>query len=380
MKPTIFSGVQPSGNLHIGNYLGAISQWVEMQDKYSCIFCVVDYHAITIHQDPKVLNKKIIETAKVYLAAGIDPKKSIIFQQSDISAHTELAWILNCITNNSDLTKMTQFKDKSGVDIDKLEKELKIFLKNEIKISPEILNIIKENPTKAADLIAKIAINTSLKKYKEFKKKFNYVGVGLFDYPVLMAADILLYNTDAVPVGDDQIQHVELARTLARRFNSQFENVFKVPEVIIRKEGARIMGLDNPNKKMSKSAESEFNYIALTDKPEVAAKKIMRAATDSGKEIKYDLKKKPGISNLLTIYSLLANKNIKNIEKQYRNKGYGDFKKDLAGIISQFLTSFQKKFNKFSDNEVRKILNSGAKKIRPIAEKTLNKAKEKIGI
>ncbi|MFH1427022.1 MAG: tryptophan--tRNA ligase [Patescibacteria group bacterium] len=325
MKPIIFSGVQPSGNLHIGNYLGAISQWVEMQDKYSCIFCVVDYHAITVKQDPKKFKAQIFDIAKTYIAAGIDPKKSIIFQQSDISAHTELAWILNCVAKISDLNKMTQYKDKSG--------------KNQ------------EN-----------------------------VSVGLFDYPALMAADILLYNTDAVPVGEDQAQHVELTRTLSRRFNSQFGKTFKVPELVLRKQGARIMGLDNPNKKMSKSAESEYNYIALTDKPEVAAKKIMRAATDSGKEIKYDLRKKPGISNLLTIYSLFTNKPINFLEKQYKNKGYGDFKKDLAEIISNFLEKFQAKYNRISDNEVRKIFNQSANKIRPFAEKTLNKAKEKIGI
>ncbi|RLC36530.1 tryptophan--tRNA ligase, partial [Candidatus Falkowbacteria bacterium] len=188
-KKRIFSGVQPSGNLHIGNYLGAIGKWVELQDKYECIFCVVDYHAITVKQDPEVLKKKIIEIAKLYIAGGIDLKKAIIFQQSDISAHTELAWIMNCVARISDLNKMTQFKDKSGQS--------------------------REN-----------------------------ASVGLFAYPDLMAADILLYNTDAVPVGDDQAQHVELARTLARRFNKQFGEVFRVPELIIRKEGARIMGLD----------------------------------------------------------------------------------------------------------------------------------------
>lgn len=322
---TIFSGVQPSGNLHIGNYLGAISQWVEMQKNYNCIFCVVDYHAITVKQDPEVLRKKIIEAAKIYIAFGIDPKKSIIFQQSDISAHTELCWVLNTITKISELNKMTQFKDKAG-------------------------------------------------------ESQNNVNVGLYDYPVLMAADILLYNTDIVPVGEDQTQHVELARDLAKRFNSQFGETFKVPEVQIKKEAARIMGLDDPTKKMSKSAPSELNYISLTDQPETAAKKIMRATTDSGSEIKFDLAKKPGISNLLTIYSLLDDTPVKKLEQKYKGKGYGDFKKNLSQVVIEFLTNFQKKYNKISDREVKKILDSGAKKARPLAEETLKKVKNKIGI
>jgi len=324
-KPVVFSGVQPSGNLHIGNYLGAIAQWVVMQEKNQCIFCVVDYHAITVKQNPEILKKKIIEIAKIYLVLGIDPKKSIIFQQSDISAHTELAWILNCVARMSDLKKMTQFKDKAGEE--------------------------EEN-----------------------------VSVGLFDYPVLMASDILLYNTDVVPVGDDQSQHVELCRDLARRFNSQFGNTFKVPELVVKKEGARIMGLDDPTKKMSKSAKSEYNYVSLIDKPEVAVKKIMKAVTDSGSEIKYDLKNKPAIANLLTIYSLLADQPIKKLEDKYKGKGYGDFKKDLAEVVKNFLTDFQKKYNKISDKEVKKILDEGAEKVRIIADETLKRAKEKIGV
>jgi len=325
-KKTIFSGIQPSGSLHLGNYLGAIAQWLEMQNNYNCIFCVVDYHAITVKQDPKKFKAQILDIAKTLLASGIDPKKSVIFQQSDIKEHTELTWILNCtVARIADLNKMTQFKDKAG-------------------------------------------------------KNQETVSLGLYDYPVLMAADILLYNTDAVPVGDDQAQHVEITCTLARRFNSQFGEIFKIPELIIKKQSARIMGLDDPAKKMSKSASSGYNYIALNDKPDIAAKKIMRATTDSGTEIKYDLRKKPGISNLLTIYSLLANKSIEALEKQYANKGYGDFKKDLAQVVSKFLTGFQIKYNKISDKEVQRILDKGANKIRPIAEKTLKKAKEKIGI
>jgi len=379
-KPTIFSGVQPTGNLHLGNYLGALAQWVAMQDEYNSIFCVVDYHAITVKQEPTNLSRQILDTVKIYLAAGINPEKSIIFQQSDISAHTELAWILNTITKNADLSKMTQFKDKSGVDMNKLEDELKIFLENEINFSPEVLEIIEKDLKKGAELITKVVLNASLKKYKEFKKKFNSIGVGLFDYPVLMAADILLYNTDAVPVGADQVQHVELSRTLAQRFNSQFGQTFKIPEVMVRKQGARIMGLDNPTKKMSKSMTSAANYIALTDEPKVAAKKIIRAVTDSGAEIKYSPEKKPAIANLLVIYSLLAEISIKELEKNYQGRGYSEFKKDLAAVVDKFLTQFQIKFNSFADNDVREILKQGRERVKPLAEKTLARVKEKLGI
>jgi tryptophanyl-tRNA synthetase len=324
-QKTIFSGIQPSGNLHLGNYLGAIKQWVDMQDDYNCIFCVVDYHAITVPQDPAKLAEKVIEVAKIYLAAGIDPKKSIIFRQSDIKEHAELAWILNCTSARmSDLENMTQYKDKAA--------------------------------------------------------KQTNVGVGLFDYPVLMAADILLYDTDVVPVGDDQVQHVELTRDLAKRFNNQFGETFKIPEYKIRKEGARIMGLDDPTKKMSKSAESEYNYIALTDDPEKAAKKIMRAATDSGSEVKLDWKNKPGISNLLTIYSLLADQKIPDIEAKFANKGYGDFKAELAKIVKIFLTNFQKRYYNISDNAAIKILGKGGRKLQKRALTKIKKVKSKIGI
>jgi len=333
-KPTVFSGVQPSGVLHLGNYLGALTQWVEMQNEYNSIFCVVDYHAITVKQEPKELSARILDVVKIYLAAGINPAKSVIFQQSDISAHTELAWILNCVARMSDLNKMTQFKEKGG--------------------------------------------------------KKETVNVGLYDYPVLMAADILLYNTNAVPVGDDQVQHVELARTLAQRFNREYGQVFKVPEVAVRKQGARIMGLDDPTKKMSKSANSAANYIALTDAPEVAAKKIRRAVTDSGSEIKYDVKNKPAIANLMTIYSLLTGLGFKELEKKYQGRGpayaeasvgkYGEFKKDLAEAVKQFLIKFQLKYHNYSDEEVKRILKEGADKVRPVAEETLKKVKEKLGI
>lgn len=333
-KKIIFSGIKPSGDLHLGNYLGAISQWVGLQDNYECLFCVVNYHAITVYQDPETLKKRTKEIVKVYLASGIDPQRSNIFLQSDVSEHTELAWILNCTsTRMSDLNNMTQFKDKA-------------------------------------------------------KNKGENVSAGLFNYPVLMAADILLYNTDAVPVGDDQTQHVELARTLAKRFNSTYacpeqgrrSETFKIPELVIRKAGARIMGLDDPTKKMSKSAPSPANYIALNDDPKVAAKKIMRATTDSESIIKFDGENKPGISNLLTIFSLLTNKSIKELEKYYQGKGYGDFKKDLAEVVADFLKVFQKNYKDISDAEAKKIMDAGADKIRPIAEETLKKVKERIGV
>lgn len=326
MKPIIFSGIQPSGHLHIGNYLGAITQWVELQKDYTCFFCIVDYHAITVKQDPEELRKKIIELTKIYLAAGIDPKKSIIFQQSLVSEHTELAWVLNCASARiSDLKKMTQFKDKSA-------------------------------------------------KYGE------NVSVGLFDYPVLMAADILLYDADLVPVGDDQVQHVELARDLAKRFNHDFQNIFKVPEYKIRKEGARIMGLDDPSKKMSKSADNAANYLGLTDSSETIRKKIMRAVTDSGSEIKYDRQGKPAVSNLLTVYSLLSGLSVKELEKKYAGCGYGDFKRDLAEVAVNFMSDFQSRYNKISDKQVEKILLAGAKQAKLVANKKMVQVRKAIGL
>ena len=321
----IFSGVQPTGNLHIGNYLGAISQWLELQESYQCIFCVVDYHAITVAQNAKNLPRQILDIAKIYLAAGINPKKSFIFKQSDIPEHTELTWLLNCASARmSDLENMTQYKDKAS------------------------------NQTNSS--------------------------VGLFDYPVLMASDILLYHTNIVPVGHDQLQHLELTRDLAKRFNHDYGNAFTIPEAKINKTGARIMGLDDPTKKMSKSASSPNNYIALLDSPEIAKKKIMRAVTDSGTGIVYDEKNKPAISNLLTIYSLLANKSIKQLEQKYSKSGYGDFKKDLAEVVAKFLTNFQTKFNKISDKEVEKIFASSAKKLRPIAQETIKQVKKNLGL
>lgn len=324
MKKRIFSGIQPSGDLHIGNYLGAIKNWVTMQDEYDCLFCVVDMHAITVPQDPETLRRRTIEIAKIYLAAGIDPEKSGIFIQSHVPEHSELAWILNTVTRISDLDKMTQFKDKS--------------------------------------------------------QKYGNEGpsVGLYDYPVLMAADIILYDTEMVPVGEDQKQHVELARDLAKRFNHRFGETFVIPKAHIKEEGMRIMGLDAPEKKMSKSAPSEYNRINLLDDPESARKKIMRAVTDSGSEITYS-DDKPAIRNLINIYSSFSGKPAQEIEKAYAGKGYGDFKKDLAEIVAGFLADFQKKYNAISDEETLEILRAGAEKVRPIAKAKMNEVKEKVG-
>lgn len=322
-KPRIFSGIQPSGNLHIGNYLGAIKNWVKLQDDFECIYCIVDMHAITVPQDPEKLQKNILELAKVYLASGIDPEKSMIFIQSQVSEHAELAWILNTIARISEMKKMTQFKDKSG--------------KNE------------EN-----------------------------IGVGLFDYPILMAADILLYNTEKVPVGEDQVQHVELTRTLGRRFNSQFGETFVIPEPYLTKEGTRIMGLDDPTKKMSKSAGSEYNYIAITDDAETVRKKIKKAVTDSGSEIEYK-EEKPALHNLINIYSVFSGKKPEEIVEMYKGKGYADFKSGLAEEVIGGLKPIQERMKSLSDDEVLNILRKGAEKVRPIAKAKLSEVKKKVG-
>ncbi|MFA5131561.1 MAG: tryptophan--tRNA ligase [Patescibacteria group bacterium] len=325
-KQTIFSGIKPSGDMHIGHYIGAISQWVEMQDKYKCIFSVVDYHAITVKQDPEELKKRIIEITKIYLAAGIDPEKSIIFQQSTVPAHTELGWIFNCYgAHIADLNKMTQFKDKAG-------------------------------------------------------KNQDAVSVGLYDYPVLMAADILLYDTDIVPVGEDQTQHVELARDIAKRFNNQFGNIFRLPQAVVKKEGARIMSLLDANKKMSKSDDNQNNSIALLDDIETARKKIMRAVTDSGTDIDYDPIEKPALSNLLTIYAMLGTREVKRLVKDYKGKGYGDFKKDLADVVVKFLTEFQDKYNRYSDDDVWRILEEGRVKVAAMSEAKMKIVRQAIGV
>ncbi|MDD5489381.1 MAG: tryptophan--tRNA ligase [Candidatus Moranbacteria bacterium] len=324
MQKRIFSGIQPSGVLHLGNYLGAIKNWVALQEKYDPIFCVVDLHAITVPQKPEELRQKTLEVAKTYLAAGIDPEKSLIFVQSHVPEHAELAWILNTITKIPELERMTQFKDKS----------------------------------------------------KAFRQNLN---AGLFNYPVLMAADILLYDANLVPVGEDQLQHVEIARTLARRFNSLFGETFVVPEPFVVKEGMRIMGLDDPKKKMSKSAASEYNYISLTDTPEKIREKIKKAVTDSGKEIRYSADK-PAIKNLINIYALLDNAKPKEIVESYHGKGYAEFKKDLAEVVVGFLEPFQEKYNEIEDREVLRILEEGKSKAKKMAGEKMEKVREKVGL
>ncbi len=324
MKKRLFSGIQPSGNLHLGNYLGAIKQWVDMQNEHEAIFCIVDLHAITVPQDPTALRQKTLEIAKIYLASGINPAKSTLFIQSHVPAHTELGWILNTIARMAELERMTQFKDKAQ------------------------------------------------------KGGASESSVGLFTYPVLMAADILLYDTNVVPVGKDQMQHIELARDLAERFNNRFGETFVIPEGNLSKEGALIMGLDDPTKKMSKSAASEYNYIALTDDADTVRRKIKKAVTDSGSEIVYS-DDKPALKNLLNIYTLLSGESVAAIQEKYVGKGYGDFKTDLAEVIVNFLTPFQERLTALSDEEVLDILHAGAEKVRPLATEKLRQVYEKMG-
>lgn len=320
----VFSGIKPTNVIHLGNYFGAIKNWLAMQKDNECVYCIVDLHALTVATKPDELNKQIISLAKTYLACGIDPKKSIIYQQSSLHEHAELCWLLNTIAKVPELERMTQFKDKA----------------------------------------------------KEQKTNIN---MGLFDYPVLMAADILLYDTQVVPVGEDQMQHIELARTLAERFNHMYGETFVIPEGRLTKIGARLMGLDDPTKKMSKTAPTPANYIGLLDDPAVAAKKIMRAVTDSGTEIQSGAGK-PALTNLLAIYSLLSGKEVKAIEKKYIGKGYADFKKDLAGLVSDFLVDFQKKYNAISDREVKAVLSAGHEKAEDIAKKKIALVKKKMGL
>ncbi|HHW01592.1 MAG TPA: tryptophan--tRNA ligase [Thermoanaerobacterales bacterium] len=320
----VFSGVQPTGDIHIGNYLGAMKRFVELQDEHECFFCVVDLHALTVPQNPDILRNKILQLARIYLAIGLDPAKTTLFAQSHVPAHSELAWLLQCITYFGELSRMTQFKDKSSG---------------------------KEN-----------------------------VSVGLFTYPALMAADILLYDTDYVPVGADQKQHLELTRDIAQRFNNRFGETFVVPEPLISDVGAKIMSLTDPEKKMSKSAEDEMGRISLLDTPDMVKKKIMRAVTDSENCVYYDPDKKPGLSNLITLMSVQTNRSVEDIAAEYDGKGYGQLKKDLVEVTVNTLKGIQDKYNSISEDEIRKVLSEGADKARVIAEKTLQKVQQKMGL
>ncbi|GAA7607929.1 tryptophan--tRNA ligase [Helicobacter pylori] len=323
-KKRVFSGIQPTGQIHLGNYLGAIKHWVEAQDEYENLFCVVNSHAITLPIDPIFLKSQSYELVKLLLACGINPNQSGLFIQSEIDEHPALAWLLNCQVSMGEMQRMTQFKDKS--------------LKN-----PKSVN------------------------------------VGLFNYPILMASDILLYQSDLVPVGEDQKQHLELTRNIAEKFNRDFGSCFKVPEPLIAKVGARVMGLDDPKVKMSKSHQGANHAIFLLDEPDIIVRKIKKAATDSMGVIAFD-EKREGVFNLLNIYMLLSNESPESIEERFKNKGYGDFKKELAEVVIQALKPIQERYKEISDDEVKAVLNGGAKKARPLAQATYQKAKELMGL
>jgi tryptophanyl-tRNA synthetase len=325
MSKRIFSGVQPTGNIHLGNYLGALRNWVALQREYESFFCIVNLHAITNPQSPKILAEKTRELARIYIAVGIDPEVSTIFVQSDVSEHAELTWLLNCIARMSELERMTQFKDKA-------------------------------------------------------RKQQENVGVGLFDYPVLMAADILLYHTDLVPVGEDQKQHLELTRDIAIRFNRDYGETFRVPDAFIPKVGARIMSLADPTKKMSKSdEESEAGCVMLLDDADAVRRKFKRAVTDSGTEIRFD-STRPAINNLLTIYQLLTQKSPEEIEGHFAGKGYAQLKAELAEVTIEFLQPFQERVRGIDDDKLDEILKAGAARAQSIASATLAQAKRNMGL
>ncbi|WQR78744.1 tryptophan--tRNA ligase [Helicobacter pylori] len=323
-KKRVFSGIQPTGQIHLGNYLGAIKHWVELQDEYENLFCIVNSHAITLPIEPVFLKSQTYELVKLLLACGINPSQSGLFIQSEVDEHPALAWLLDCQVSMGEMQRMTQFKDKS--------------LKN-----PKSVN------------------------------------VGLFNYPILMASDILLYQSDLVPVGEDQKQHLELTRNIAEKFNRDFGNCFKVPEPLIAKVGARVMGLDDPKVKMSKSHQGANHAIFLLDEPDIIVKKIKKAATDSMSVIAFD-EKREGIFNLLNIYMLLSDESPEKIEERFKNKGYGDFKKELAEVVIQALKPIQERYQEISDDEVKAVLNCGAEKARPLARATYQKAKELMGL
>lgn len=319
----VFSGVQPTNLLHLGNYLGAIKNWIELQPDHDCFYCVVDLHALTDYREPAELKQNILNTARAYLALGVDPARSVIFVQSHVPAHAELSWILNCHTKLGELERMTQFKDKSQ------------------------------------------------------RQKGN-VNAGLFTYPVLMAADILLYDAAIVPVGEDQKQHVELTRDLAERFNKLYGRVFTLPKPLI-KTGGRVMSLTDPAKKMSKSDPNANSFISLLDDATTVEKKMSRAVTDSGKVVSAG-SSKPALTNLLTIYSLLSDQPISEVEKECANLGYADFKQGLAGVINRFLAEFQEKFYGLTEKFVREVLAAGQAQAQTIASAKLTEVKEKIGL
>jgi tryptophanyl-tRNA synthetase len=324
MKKRIFSGAQPTGELQLGNYIGALRNWVALQDEYESFFCIVDLHAITIPQNPQVLRQKTLDLARIYIAAGINPEKSCVFVQSDVAEHAELAWVLNCVARIGELERMTQFKDKST-------------------------------------------------------GKGEKVSVGLFTYPVLMASDILLYQTHLVPVGQDQKQHLELTRDLAERFNRDYGETFVIPEPYIPPVGAKIQSLADPDKKMSKSDENLNATIFLNDSPETIVKKFKRAVTDSLTGIVFDEERK-GLFNLLTIYHIVTGKSNEEIESHFTGKGYGHLKTELAEAVIEYLKPFQARMAEIDDEELEKILRRGAEKARGVARETLQTTYERLGL
>lgn len=326
-KKRIFSGVQPSGNLTIGNYLGAIKNWIPLQDEYECLYCVVDLHTLTVRQKPAELRQRSLNLLALYMACGLDPKKSILYLQSHVSAHAELAWILNCYTYMGELNRMTQFKDKS-------------------------------------------------------QRHGDNINAGLFTYPVLMAADILLYQADLVPIGQDQKQHLEITRDIADRFNNIYGDTFTIPEAFIPKIGAKIMSLQEPDKKMSKSDENENAFVLILDSPDVVMRKFKRAITDSDREIRYDEVNKPGVSNLISIYSSVTEKSISDIEKEFEGRSYGDLKETVGQSVVEMLVPIQQKFNEFSADKdfLNSILKENAEKAAYMARKTLSKVQRKVGL
>ena len=324
MAKRIFSGAQPTGNVHLGNYLGALRNWVALQNEYEAFYCIVNLHAITVPQDPKLLAEKTRDLARIYLAVGIDPTVSTIFVQSDVPQHAELTWALNCVARMSELERMTQYKDKS-------------------------------------------------------RRQEENVTVGLFDYPVLMASDILLYQTDLVPVGDDQKQHLELTRDLAIRFNRDYGDTFRIPEPYIPKVGARIMSLSDPTKKMSKSDDDPNGCILLMDDADTIQRKFKRAVTDSGTDIKFD-QSRPAINNLLEIYHLMTGKTQAEVEDHFSGQGYAYLKGQLAEATIEFLLPIQQRVREITDDRLRDILRIGREKAEAIASITLKQAFSNLGL
>jgi tryptophanyl-tRNA synthetase len=324
MTKRIFSGAQPTGNVHIGNYLGALKNWVALQHEYESFFCIVNLHAITISHDPKVLAESTRNLTRIYLAVGIDPQVSTIFIQSDVPEHAELTWVLNCVVRVGELERMTQYKDKA-------------------------------------------------------KRQGENVTAGLLDYPVLMASDILLYQTDLVPVGHDQKQHLELTRDLAIRFNRDYGETFRVPDAYIPKAGAKIQSLSNPLKKMSKSDDDPNSRIMLMDDADTVRRKFKRAVTDSGTEIRFD-ESRPAINNLLEIYHLITGKSEAEVEAHFAGKGYAQLKGDLAEATVEFLGPIQQRVREISDDELNRVLDEGREKASRIARATLQQVFERTGL